>query len=87
MTPSDKKRLMDAKNSKTNKVSVPELKPETKLERKSVSTPSSSPSVKATNNHEEHIKRILMNNHFKIIKKMKRVNFQMYKMKIHKPYL
>ena len=48
---------MDAKNSKTNKVSVPELKPETKLENKSVSTPSSSPSVKATNNHEEHIKK------------------------------
>ena len=78
---------MDAKNSKTNKVSVPELKPETKLERKSVSTPSSSPSVKATNNEESILKRILMNNHFKIIKKMKRVNFQMYKMKIHKPYL
>lgn len=57
MTPSDKKRLMDAKNSKTNKVTVPELKPETKLERKSVSIPSSSPSVKATNNHEEHIKK------------------------------
>ena len=37
---------MDTKNSKTNKVSVPELKPETKLESKSVSTPSSSPSVK-----------------------------------------
>ena len=58
MTPSDKKRLMDAKKfKKTNKVSVPELKPETKLENKSVSTPSSSPSVKATNNHEEHIKK------------------------------
>ena len=49
---------MDAKKfKKTNKVSVPELKPETKLENKSVSTPSSSPSVKATNNHEEHIKK------------------------------
>ena len=58
MTPSDKKRLMDAKKfKKTNKVSVPELKPETKLENKSVITPSSSPSVKATNNHEEHIKK------------------------------
>ena len=44
------------KIQKTNKVSVPELKPETKLENKSVST-SSSPSVKATNNHEEHIKK------------------------------
>ncbi|MDT4035567.1 DNA translocase FtsK, partial [Staphylococcus hominis] len=58
MTPSDKKRLMDAKKfKKSNKVTVPELKPETKLERKSVSIPSSSPSVKATNNHEEHIKK------------------------------
>lgn len=31
MTPSDKKRVMDAKNSVSrNKVNVPELKPETK---------------------------------------------------------
>ena len=78
---------MDTKNSKTNKVSVPELKPETKLESKSVSTPSSSPSVKRLIIMKSILKRILMNNHFKIIKKLKRVNFQMYKMKIHKPYL
>ena len=58
MTPSDKKRLMDTKKfKKSNKISVPELKPETKLESKSVSTPSSSPSVKTTNNHEENTKK------------------------------
>ncbi|OFO39953.1 DNA translocase FtsK [Staphylococcus sp. HMSC070D05] len=58
MTPSDKKRLMDTKKfKKSNKISVPELKPETKLESKSVSTPSSSPSVKTTNNHEEDTKK------------------------------
>ncbi|MBD4843575.1 hypothetical protein GUF98_10080, partial [Xanthomonas citri pv. citri] len=40
MTPSDKKHLMDAKKfKKSNKVTVPELKPETKLERKLVSIP------------------------------------------------
>lgn len=35
MTPSDKKRVMDAKNSVSrNKVNVPELKPETKKKHK-----------------------------------------------------
>lgn len=34
MTPSDKKRVMDAKNSVSrNKVNVPELKPETKKKK------------------------------------------------------
>lgn len=55
MTPSDKKRLMDTKKiKKSNKVSVPELKPETKLKSKSASPKSLSPSVQTTNSQEEN---------------------------------
>ena len=56
MTPSDKKRMMDAK--KSNKVNVPELKPENKL----ASEKSSSLSVKATNNQEKKTNDLSNNN-------------------------